>query len=95
MAEAAEHLSAATGKSIHYVDMTSAEKQKPWLEAGYPPSRAGAVAQLFEERQGLGHSTVDLSTHRRFDIEATCFAQFAHCTAAVFRGETQYDATPG
>jgi uncharacterized protein YbjT (DUF2867 family) len=94
MTEVAEHLSAATGRPTRYVDVTSAEKQKSWLEAGYPPPRASAFAQLFKERHRLGHSTVDLRTHRRFDIEPTSFAQFAHRNAAVFRGETEYSVTP-
>ncbi|GAA4600842.1 SDR family oxidoreductase [Actinoallomurus liliacearum] len=94
MAEAAQHISEAIGKPVRYRDVSSEEKQQDWLKAGYPPPRASAFAQLFEERRKLGHSTVDLSTHRRFDIEPTTFAQFTRRYADIFRGDTQYGVTP-
>jgi len=75
--------------------VTSAEKQQAWLEAGYPPARASAFAQLFEERSRLGHSSVELSTHRHFEIRPTSFLEFARRNAAIFRGESQYSVTPG
>ena len=57
--------------------MTSEEKQRAWLKAGYPPPRASAFAQLFQERSRLGRSTADLATHEHFGIEPTTFAEFA------------------
>ncbi|KAB2384868.1 SDR family oxidoreductase [Actinomadura montaniterrae] len=94
MAEAARHIADAIGKPVRYVDVSSEDKQRAWLEAGYPPPRAAAFAQLFEERRSLGTSTVDLSTHRRFGIEPTSFAQFARRNADVFRGDAPYTVTP-
>jgi uncharacterized protein YbjT (DUF2867 family) len=94
MADAATHISDAIGKPVRYLDVSIEDKQRAWLEAGYPPPRASAFAQLFEERRTLGHSTVDLSTHLRFGIEPTTFAQFARRNADIFRGDAQYSVTP-
>jgi uncharacterized protein YbjT (DUF2867 family) len=94
MTEAARHISDAIGKPVSYRDVSSDDKQRAWLEAGYPPPRANAFAQLFAERRKLGHSTVDLSTHRHFGIEPTTFAQFARRNADIFRGDTTYTVTP-
>jgi uncharacterized protein YbjT (DUF2867 family) len=94
MTEAARHISDAIGKPVRYRDVSSEDKQRAWLEAGYPPPRASAFAQLFEERRKLGRSIVDLSTHRRFGVEPTSFAQFARRYAGIFRGDDQYSVTP-
>jgi uncharacterized protein YbjT (DUF2867 family) len=94
MADAARHISDAIGKPVRYLDVSAEDKQRAWLEAGYPPARASAFTQLFEERRRLGRSTVDLTTHRRFGIEPTTFAQFARRNADIFRGDTQYSVTP-
>jgi uncharacterized protein YbjT (DUF2867 family) len=94
MADVARDISDAIGRTVRYHDVTSEEKQRDWLDAGYPPPRASAFAQLFEERRRLGRSSVDLSTHRRFDVEPTTFAQFARRYADVFRGDASYLVTP-
>jgi uncharacterized protein YbjT (DUF2867 family) len=94
MADAARHISDAIGKPVRYLDVSAEDKQRAWLEAGYPPPRASAFTQLFEERRRLGRSTVDLTTHRRFGIEPTTFAQFARRNADIFRGDAQYSVTP-
>ncbi|GAA0267858.1 SDR family oxidoreductase [Actinomadura nitritigenes] len=94
MAEAAGYISDAIGKPVRYVDVSSEEKSRAWLEAGYPPPRATAFAQLFEERRRLGRSSVDLSTHLRLGIEPTTFAQFARRYADIFQGGAQYTVTP-
>jgi uncharacterized protein YbjT (DUF2867 family) len=94
MNEVAERISAAIGKSVRYADVSSKDKVREWLNAGYPPHRAEAFGQLFDERRRLGRSTVDLSTHRRFGITPTTFAQFARRNAPIFRGEAEYLLTP-
>ncbi|GAA1610964.1 SDR family oxidoreductase [Kribbella karoonensis] len=94
MADVADRLSDAVGRPIRYRSVTSAEKQQDWLKAGYPPPRAAAFAQLFEERSRLGHSTVDLGAHRQFGVEPTPFLEFARRNAAIFRGESTYSVTP-
>ncbi|MFI6787878.1 SDR family oxidoreductase [Nonomuraea sp. NPDC050383] len=94
MTDIAGHISEAIGKPVRYRDVTSEEKRRAWLAAGYPPPRAGAFAQLFQERSRLGRSSVDLTTHERFGVEPTTFAQFARRYADVFRGATDYAVTP-
>lgn len=94
MADAATHISDAIGRPIHYRDVSAEDKQQSWLAAGYPAPRASAFTQLFQERRRLGHSTVDLTTHRLFGIEPTTFAQFARRNAGIFRGDSQYSVTP-
>lgn len=94
MADAARHISAAIGRPVTYRDVSIEEKKRAWLEAGYPPPRANAFAQLFEERSRLGRSTVDLSSHERFGVEPTTFVQFARRYADEFSGESRYGITP-
>jgi uncharacterized protein YbjT (DUF2867 family) len=94
MDDAAKYISEAIGKPVHYRDVTSEDKQRAWLAAGYPPPRASAFAQLFQERSRLGRSSVDLSTHERFGVEPTTFAQFARRNADIFRGAGDYTVTP-
>ncbi|GLW12768.1 NAD(P)-dependent oxidoreductase [Microtetraspora sp. NBRC 13810] len=94
MTDIAGHISDAVGRPVRYRDVTSEEKQRDWLAAGYPPPRASAFAQLFRERSRLGRSTVDLASHEHFGIEPTTFAEFARRNADVFRGATDYTVTP-
>jgi uncharacterized protein YbjT (DUF2867 family) len=94
MTELATRIEAAVGKSVRYVDVSSKDKLREWLKAGYPPARAEAFVQLFDERRRLGRSTVDLSTHRHFGITPTTFAEFARRHSPIFRGEAEYHLTP-
>ncbi|GIH18909.1 SDR family oxidoreductase [Rugosimonospora africana] len=95
MADVADRISDAIGKPVIYRNVTTEDKKRDWRDAGYPPPRANAFAQLFQERSRLGHSTIDLSTHEHFGIEPTTFAQFARRHADVFRGNAHYLPTPG
>ncbi len=94
MSDIARDISDAIGKPVRYIDVSPEDKHQAWLAAGYPPPRATAFKQLFDERRRLGHSTVNLSSHRHFGIEPTTFAQFARRNAAVFRGDAEYRLTP-
>lgn len=93
LTQIAEHISAAAGRTIRYVSVTGEEKRRAWLAAGYPPERAAAFVQLFDERRRLGRSEVYLGTHEAFDIQPTTFAEFARRHAAVFRGVTPFAIT--
>ncbi|MFB4299636.1 SDR family oxidoreductase [Actinomadura sp. NTSP31] len=95
MADAARHIADAIGRPVRYVDVSFEDKERAWLAAGYPPPRATAFVQLFQERRRLGRSSVDLSTHERFGVEPTTFARFARRHADVFRGDADYTVTPG
>jgi uncharacterized protein YbjT (DUF2867 family) len=94
MADIAQAISHAIAKPVRHVDVTPEQKHQEWLDAGYPPARADAFVQLFNERRELAHSDVYLATHETFGIEPTTFAQFALRHAAVFRGDTAYSLTP-
>lgn len=91
MAEVAERISQASGKTVRYVDVTPEEKRKALLAAGIPPVFADALDELFAERRRRVESRVYLGTHEAFGIRPTPFAEFAHRNAAVFRGGS---ATP-
>lgn len=94
MAEIAGHIATATGRPVRYVDVPPGTKRAEWLAAGYPPPRAEAFTQLFAERRRHAAARVDLSTHRRFGVDATSFATFAGRHAAAFRGQDTYRVTP-
>lgn len=86
--EIAAHLSNALGRPIRYVPVTAEQARMDWLGVGMPPERADALGELFAERRRHPDSRIDLSTHEKFGITPTSFADFAVRNAAVFRGET-------
>jgi hypothetical protein len=94
MTDVAAHISAAIGRPVRFVDVTPEEKEREWLDAGYPPERAAAFRQLFAERHRLGRSRVQLGTHERFGVEPTTFEQFARRHADILRGAGAFVATP-
>lgn len=88
MTEVAERIAAVTGRGVRYVDTDPAAKRAELLAAGIPAFFADAMDELFAERRtGAEESRVDSSTHERFGIRPTTFAEFAGRHAAVFRGE--------
>jgi uncharacterized protein YbjT (DUF2867 family) len=93
-ADIAQAISDAIAKPVRHVDVTPEQKHQEWIAAGYPPVRADAFIQLFNERRVLAHSDVHLATHETFGIEPTTFARFALKHAAVFRGDAAYSLTP-
>jgi len=86
MAEVAERLSAATGKTIKYVAVDPEEARKAQLAAGVPQFLADALFELFAERRNGKEATV-FGGLGDLGIRATPFAEFAARYAAVFRGE--------
>ncbi|MBU3063575.1 SDR family oxidoreductase [Nocardia sp. NEAU-G5] len=92
--EIADRISRAVGKPVTYVDVAPEQKLREWLDAGYPPARANAFLQLFNQRRELGVAEVYLGTHTKFGIEPTTFGQFALRHAAEFSGAAPYAVTP-
>lgn len=89
MAEVAEQISQATGRTIEYVNITLEEYRRAMVAAGTLPERADAFVELWSERRGgNSESRVDLGMHEIFGIHPTTFAEFARRNAAVFRGES-------
>ena len=87
MAEVAEKLSAAIGKTIRYVDVPPEEANKARLAAGMPPYLAEGLDELFAERRNGKESTVWPTIEEVFARKPTTFDEFARRNAAIFRGE--------
>jgi uncharacterized protein YbjT (DUF2867 family) len=87
MAEVAERLSAATGKTIRYVNVAPEAARNAQVAAGIPPHLADALAELFAERRKGVEARVWPTIETVFGWQPTSFATFAARNAAVFRGE--------
>ena len=87
MAEVAEKLSTAIGKTIHYVDVPPEEANKARLAAGMPPYLAEGLDELFAERRKGKESRVWPTIKEVFGRQPTSFDEFARQNAAIFRGE--------
>jgi uncharacterized protein YbjT (DUF2867 family) len=87
MAEVAEKLSAATGKTVRYVNVPPEDAKKAQLAAGMPPYLADALEELFAERRKGKEAQVSDVTQTVFGFPPTGFDDFARRNAAIFRGE--------
>jgi uncharacterized protein YbjT (DUF2867 family) len=87
MADVAAKLSAATGKSIGYVNVTPDAAKQAQLAAGVPPYLADALAELFAERRNGKEARVSPVTQTLLGRRPTSFDDFAVRNAAIFRGE--------
>jgi uncharacterized protein YbjT (DUF2867 family) len=87
MAEVADALSAATGKSIRYVNIAPDDAKNAQLAAGVPPYLADALAELFAERRKGKEAQVSPVAQTLLGRRPTSFAEFAVRNAAIFRGE--------
>jgi uncharacterized protein YbjT (DUF2867 family) len=87
MTEVAEKLSAATGKTIRYVNVPPEDARKAQLAAGMPSYLADALFELFAERRNGKEATVWPDAAALLGRRPTSFDEFARRNAAVFRGE--------
>jgi uncharacterized protein YbjT (DUF2867 family) len=87
MTEVAERLSAATGKTIKYINVPPEDVKKAQLAAGVPPYIADALAELFAERRKGKESQVWPIAQTLLGRRPTSFAEFAARNAAIFRGD--------
>jgi len=87
MAEVAEKLSAATGKTIRYVNISPEDATKNRLAAGMPPYTAEALDELFAERRKGKEAQVSPVFESIVGRRPTSFDEFARRHAATFRGE--------
>ena len=87
MAEVAARLSAATGKTIRYVNVPPEDARKAQLAAGMPPFLADALFELFSERRKGIEARVWPDSERLLGRRPTSFDEFARRNAAAFRGE--------
>jgi uncharacterized protein YbjT (DUF2867 family) len=87
MAEVAEKLSVATGKQIHYINVSPEDAKNANLAAGMSPYTADALFELFAERRKGKEAKVSNCIPAIFGWQATRFDEFAIRNAAIFRGE--------
>ena len=87
MTEVAERLSAATGKTIKYINVPPEDVKKAQVAAGVPPYIADALAELFAERRKGKESQVWPIAQTLLGRRPTSFAEFAVRNATIFRGE--------
>src|SRR5258708_2739886 len=87
MTEVAEKLSAATGKSIRYINVAPEDAKKAQLAAGVPPYLAEALVELFAERRKGKEALVSPVAQTLLGRRPTSFEEFAARNAAIFRGE--------
>ena len=87
MAEVAEKLSSATGKTIRYMNVNPEDARKAQLAAGMPSYLADGLVELFAERRKGKESTVWPTIEEVFGWRPTSFDDFVKRNAGVFRGE--------
>lgn len=87
MAEVAEKLSAATGKTIGYVNVAPEQARQAQLAAGMPAFLADALFELFAERRKGMEAKVWPDSEMLLKRQPRSFAEFASANAAAFRGE--------
>jgi uncharacterized protein YbjT (DUF2867 family) len=90
MSEVAAHLSDAVGRTIHYVNVSRAQRSEALLRARLDPFLVDALdAQVVERLKGR-ESTVHSETHAALGIQASTLAEFVHRNAGAFLGESGY-----
>jgi len=87
MTEVATKLSAATGKTIRYVNVPPEDARKAQLAAGMPAYLADALFELFAERRNGKEAKVWADAEALLGRPPKSFDEFASRNAAVFRGE--------
>jgi uncharacterized protein YbjT (DUF2867 family) len=85
MAEIADHISRAIGKTVRYVAVSPAARRQALIAQGIPAEFADALDKQVKERlKGGIESQVDLSTHQLFNVKPTTFLEFAQRNAKAF-----------
>ena len=85
MAEIADRISRAIGKTVRYVAVSPAARRQALIAHGIPAEFADALDKQAKERlKGGIESQVDLSTHQLFNVKPTTFLEFAQRNAKAF-----------
>jgi uncharacterized protein YbjT (DUF2867 family) len=85
MAEIADRISRAIGKTVRYVAVSPAARRQALIAQGIPAEFADALDKQVKERlKGGIESQVDLSTHQLFNVKPTTFLEFAQRNAKAF-----------
>jgi len=88
MREVARAIEEAIGRSVSYRPVTIEEHGARLKSVGTPPFAIDALAEQAAERLRHPRSIVDLSTHERYGVPATTFAQFARKHRAILSGSS-------
>jgi uncharacterized protein YbjT (DUF2867 family) len=87
LAEVADRISRASGRTVRYVAVSPIERRQALIAHGIPPAFADALDEQVKERlKGGLESEVDLSTHALFAVKPTTFLEFAQRNAEAFGG---------
>jgi uncharacterized protein YbjT (DUF2867 family) len=85
MAEVADRISRAIGRTVRYVAVSPIERRQALIAHRIPPEFADALDKQVEERlKGVAESRVDLSTNQLFNVKPTTFLEFAQRNAGAF-----------
>ncbi len=87
MADVADKLSAITGKTIKYINVSPEEARNNNLASGMPPYLADALFELFAERRKGKEAQVSSVIPVIFGWKPTSFDEFAARNVAIFRGD--------
>jgi uncharacterized protein YbjT (DUF2867 family) len=93
MHEVAHAIAEAIGRSVSYRPITIEERIARLKSVGTPPFTVDALAEQAGERLRHPRSRVDLSTHERYGVPATTFAQFVQHHRAAFSGSSGSSST--
>jgi uncharacterized protein YbjT (DUF2867 family) len=85
MAEIADRISRATGRTVRYVPISLDARRQALIAHGIPAEFADALDKQVDERlKGGIESQVDLSTHHLFKVKPTTFLEFAQRNVEAF-----------
>ena len=84
MEEACGIMSAVTGRSIAYNNISMNEYEKALLNRGLPKGRVSILTQISKQRMKCIDSHIKLDTHKRFNVRPTNFAEFLYKNLAAF-----------
>jgi uncharacterized protein YbjT (DUF2867 family) len=84
MAEIADRISRAIGKTVRYVAVSPAARRQALIAHGMAEFADALDKQAKERLKGGIESQVDLSTHQLFNVKPTAFLKFAQRNAKAF-----------
>jgi uncharacterized protein YbjT (DUF2867 family) len=84
MEEACNIITAASGHSIIYTEISLIDYETKLLSRGVPKERVSILTQISKQRMKCIDSHIKLETHRRFNVRPTNFAEFIYKNIKAF-----------
>lgn len=84
MQEACNIISAASGRSISYAEISLIDYETMLQSRGIPGDRVSILIQISKQRMKCIDSHIKLDTHRHFNVRPTNFAEFIYKNIKVF-----------